>query len=375
MNPWLMAIFSASLILTAALAGYFLLAQPIWALLDCLAEPKRRRSQKIIWAGLMLILGIVGWSLVVGFWLGSAVALTYGLFATRSRTLRRATVIPLVLALILPLLPMSILLAVPEAEKQLPAPLRAKLATGRLDPVTFEEIPSETSEAAPNAAAERQQGPRDVFKALMVSRGGARALSDFTSFGPDQASARPVPANLQQVARSGQPEQLFALTKHEVGMLDMVSGRFTELDLDPALPEPSWPRAIAYDSRNKVLLFDSRGPLYLKNEETDSWLLINEQALDFSAMAYAQEHDCFYATVREMGDAHIRRLPRLHAHGAATTEIELPKTIPLESWMGHGIQLAYSHPDLVCLIDPFDERIQQRIYLIDPSLGRVRVSH
>jgi hypothetical protein len=364
MDGPLLVLFSITLFFSGVLAAYLLFIQPLWAFVECLASEGRRRSEKVVWAVMMALLGVLGWAFVLTFWLGSLVTLAYGLFGTRSRALRRATAIPLVAALVATVLPLGIMVAVPAAKDRLPEPLRAKLDAGEVDPITLAEFPVE---AEPAAGA-----PPGSFKALIMGTEGARALANFTIWGPDETSALPIPDALQQVAPTARAQYYYAVTKHEIGVLDAGSGRFVEMTVDSTLPEPSWPTAVAFDTERGRLVFDSRGPLYLCDTESQSWRILADMDLEFAAMIYAPDRGCFYAAVRDVGANHISRLAKLNPNCAIVDEVALSQVIPTRSWMDHRIQLAYAEGRLVCIVAPGRGEQRSRIYTIDPDVGVVR---
>jgi hypothetical protein len=383
MNDGLAILFLIGLLVEGLLFFHFLVVQPVWAFVDCATSADRTKNSKMVWLLMMGILAVIGWSLVVAFWLGAAVTVVYGLFATRSTALKKATGIPLAVTMALSVGLLGLMVAVPAAKDRIPAPIRERIMAGEVDPVTHETIETVDPEdlvdgedavdpeGAVGTAPEIDRG--DTFKALLITSSGSVALADFTLHGAVEGSAIPVSKKVQQVAAAPDGKTIYAVTKHEVGTLDPATGAFTEVHPDTSLPRVSWPIGCAYDAAEGVLLFDSRGPLYAFDDDRKEWKAIEQDGLEFCAMTHSPDRDTFYGLVSNVANDYVSRVVRINANGAVVGEIALSRNIPTHSWMDRKTQLSWSGGKLIVLVAPDAAAgTGMRMYVVDPDSGDVR---
>jgi len=371
MSDGFAALFMFGLFIEGLFLVHFFVVQPLWAFIECSVSNDRTKKTRTVWLLMMVILGIVGWSLIFTFWLGAAVTVAYGLFATRSRALKKATGIPLVSTLVLSAALIAIVVALPDARDRIPAPIRERIMAGEVDPVTYEAI--DTVAVNDEIVLQAQVDPGDTFKALLLTPSGTVALADFTLRGAEKRSAVPVSNRIQQVAAAPDGKTIYALTRHDVGTLDPATGKFTELPADTSLPRISWPIGCAYDASSGLLLFDSRGPLYTFQDDRDKWQTIEQDDLEFCAITHAPDREAFYGLVSEITEDYVSRIVRMNANGAVVEEIVLSQNIPTHSWTNRKTQLSWSNERLVILVAPgTTSGADMRMYVVDPDTGDVR---
>ncbi len=372
------ALTVGGLAMTGLLAAYMTFAQPLWALLECAFSSDRSGNAKLIWLIIMAVLLTVGWTFVVTFWLGGLATIVYAIFATRSRALRLATIIPLVSLVAVGIVAFSAMAALPRGRESLPEPFRSKLMRGEVDAKTLEPITPvspEELEAAPKAAVPivRLDPSTPKFDALLMTPQGTVSVAKYSAYGVDEGSAIPTSRHVKQIATDPATKTIYAITTHDLGTIDAETGTFQEMTIDPAAVDLSWPVGIAFDTDARVLIVGSRGPLWRYDVERERWQAIEDHGVDLAAATYAPADRCIYALVDKMSEPYLDQMVRLNAAGAVTAQLNLSHAIPTRKWTDRGVQLAYQSGRLYALVAPSRREggSGMRVYVIDPRSGEV----
>jgi hypothetical protein len=228
------------------------------------------------------------------------------------------------------------------------------------------------------------------FVALRFEHGraGPRAstLARFTLRGAEPEGALDVDTRVRHVAHDAANDRFFAITARNFGTITPSSGRFTEVQVDPSLGDFSWPRGIAFDSRERAVVIMTSHVytnFYRFDPRTSDWsrLPAEIRGLSLVALAYAEEPGCLFALERGHRDAALHTLHRFNDLGASLGTLRLDPPIPVSRDQVEYFQLQYSSGKLVLIVPSFPPdaedtgatapRAEDRVFVVDPANGRV----
>jgi hypothetical protein len=171
----------------------------------------------------------------------------------------------------------------------------------------------------------------------------------------------------------------YGITTHEVGRIVPNTGHFVELKADPAVSKPSWPAAIAYDSKQDLLLIAARSEGYSYNPKTGEWQTLSWLKDDgLVALAYDPGNELLYGLQTESGGRAATTLLQFNAKGALLAKTRLSNPIPVGQYPFSLVQLALAEDNLISIVSPSSEDLDAgantacRTYVIDPRSGECR---
>jgi len=359
------------LVLIGGCCLFFLVfVQPIWGVVDVAVSTEHSGGTKAAVILLTLLL------------LGPIMTFLYACFGTRSRVLRNSTLLCFAVVLLSGGSLLVLAIAVPVVKEKLP----------------WRTAPAENVE---NAAAAPMPGPADEvvansvdpetvpsFTAVQLARSGSGqwrvGIAEFNGHGPRPQSALPVVLPsiypLTHVAVDPHGPVYYGITTHEVGQIIPNTGQFVELKSDPSRSKPSWPAAIAYDSKQERLLIAARSQGYSYNPKTGEWQTLSWLKDDgIVALAYDAEHEMLYGLQAESGGEAATSVLQFNAQGALLSSIRLSSPIPVGRYPFPLAQLAFAENQLICMVSPSEQDLDAgvatgcTIYLIEPRSGECRV--
>jgi hypothetical protein len=194
------------------------------------------------------------------------------------------------------------------------------------------------------------------------------------------AGARPLPAGVNRVAVDPRGLTYYGIVGHRsVGRLDLRTGEVTRLDVDPKLPELSWPCGIAFDTKRNRLVITTLGGvghMYAFSPDTGTWALLGTMRyVDIESLTYSAADDCFYGLDRPMGETRTPRIHRFAPDGKALGMANLPESLPNDAGVAHYApnQLVAAGRSLYLLTSPGwlagREAIPVRCLRVDPATG------
>jgi hypothetical protein len=345
-------------------AGFLLAIQPIWGIVDVAVDKEHSGGTKALVIVLTLLV------------LGPIMTFFYACFGTRSKALRRTTLIAFSVVMIAGIGAIGIAVAVPAAKRVWKSADTA--------------VSSEQSKTAAPLSLERVSADQIVpFTALHIVPKDPSAwsvcIAEFTGYGPKADSTIPVvlPSIYPVSHLAIDPIGLayYAITTHEVGRIIPATGRFIELETDPAIGKPSWPSAIAYDSRQGLLLIAARSQGYSFNPSTGQWKIVpGLKDDDIVALQYAPEEQVLYGLRTKPGGELATKLIKLSAGGALLGEVSLSQPIAVGRYPFPMTQLCWSGDQLIVLVsahgpDGADRisRTNPAMYSVAPTSGVCRV--
>lgn len=345
-----------------ALAFIVGLVLPWWAIIDC-ALSRRSNGVKAV----AIVLLVITWGL------GSIV---YGLCLASSKVMRVVTVVAV--------LGVTIFLGAGVASLLGGAAIhgREQAEAKRRERQQLESA-FQPASIAPSAVA--------GFHALHFTLGDtgprAAAVARFTLAGPEANSARDTDRTVRHAAFDAEGQRWFALTAHEFGTLSSTSGRFTKIDVDPALTDFAWPKGVAYDAVNKqvyVLTSHVHTHFFRYDPNTSAWERLPTEIRDLPlvGLAHSARDGSLYALELPSSAMALRRVHRFNSAGASLGAVELWPPIPLSDGYEDLLQIAESDGRLVVLLPPAELRALRvaqgataaapnRIFVIDPASGQV----
>ena len=340
-----------------------LLLLPWWAIFDC-ALSSRSGGLKVV--GVILLL--ITW----GF--GS---LVYGLLVTTSRALRVATAVAFG--------GVFLLLGAGGVSLIAGAGVHGKLRADELR----RERDQIVAQFRPAAIPARDL---DAFGALHFTYNAfghaTTALARFSAAGPDFDSARDTDRTVRQVACTPGGARCWALTSHDFGEVDPSSGRFTRIDVAPSLTDFSWPKGIAFDSKERKVYVVTGGvftKFYRFDPEKAAWDVLPAEirGLSIVNLTYSASDRCLYAMEHDAHDQALRRLQRFNTSGASLGAIELTPAIPIAEGAEDLFQIHASGDKLFLILPPESVTAQSvgtggatgasRLFVADPGTGEVFV--
>ena len=350
---------------------FLIFIQPIWGVVDVAVSKEHSGGTKAAVILLTLLL------------FGPVMTFFYACFGTRSRVLKRSTLISFLVLFLAGGLLLGLSIAVPMVKQKLP---------WRTTPAVPAESAEMAEDAPPGGQAEilaNSVNPETVpsFTAVHLARNGAAqwtaAVAEFNGHGIRPQSALPVELPsiypLTHVAVDPQTHVNYGITTHEVGRILPDTGRFVELKSDPGLPKPSWPAAIAYDSKQGLVLVAARSQGYSYNPKTGGWQTLAWLKDDgMVALAYDSGNEVLHGLQTERGGTSAATLVQFNAKGALLAKHRLSNPIPVGRYPFPLAQLMWADERLICLVTPSSEELDAgvtpgcRTYVIEPRSGECR---
>jgi hypothetical protein len=307
----------------------------------------------------------------------------YACFGTRSRVLRRSTLFSFVVLLLSGGAALGLAIAVPMLKQKLP---------WRSAPAQSAETAENTKTApvpVPAAVAVNSVAPETVpsFTAVHLVRDGSTrwtaAVAEFNGHGPKPQSALPVVLPdfypLTHLAVDPQGPVYYGITTHEVGRIVPDTGRFEELKPAPGVSKPSWPSAIAFDSKQGRLLIAARSMGYAYDPKTGAWQELSWLKDEgIVALAYDPRTELLYGLQREGVSKVATILLQFNAKGALLARTVLSNPIPVGGYPSPLAQLVVAEDNLISIVYPSQEKNNANVaggcslYLIEPRSGDCR---
>lgn len=354
------------LLLVGGCCLFFLVfIQPIWGVVDVAVSKEHSGGTKAAVILLTLLL------------LGPIMTFFYACFGTRSRVLRRSTLSSFVVLLLAGGAALGLAIAVPMLKQKLPW----RTAPAETAETTAAAPVHEPAEVAANSV---DPGTVPSFTAVhLVSDGSARwtaAVAEFNGHGPKPQSALPVVLPdfypLTHLAVDPEGPVYYGITTHVVGRIASDSGRFEELKSTPGVSKPSWPSAIAFDSKQGRLLIAARSTGFSYNLKTGAWQELSWLKDEgIVALAYDPRTELLYGLQREGVSKVATILLQFNAKGALIARTVLSNPIPLGPYPSPLAQLVLAEDNLISIVYPAPEKHTASVtsgcslYLIDPRSG------
>jgi hypothetical protein len=347
---------------------FLIFIQPIWGIVDVATSKEHSGGTKATVILLTLLL------------LGPIMTFFYACFGSRSRILRVTTLICFVVFLFSGGAMLGLAIAVPALKQKLP--WQTATAGNTKSPVA---APANglTEVAADSVDPETLPSFTAVH---LVRYGSARwtaAIAEFNGHGPKPQSALPVVLPdfypLTQIAVDPQGPAYYGITTHEVGRIVPDTGRFEELISSPDVSKPSWPSAIAFDSKQGLVLIAARSTGYSYNPKTGAWQELPWLKDDgIVALAYDPRNELLYGLQRESVSKVAANLLQFNAKGSLIARTVLSNPIPVGNYPSPLAQLVLAEDGLISIVYPSPEKPNASvatgcsIYLIDPRSGDCR---
>ncbi len=354
-----------ALVLLGAMSAFFLIVvQPIWSLVEMIASDKYSGRDKIRIVLLSVFLG--------------PIMTVYSWFAPQSRILRRATLSALAVLAFTAISVVTIVIAVPAARHPWVSTVGAATASGSGATPSGEGFAGEPLPA----------GEVTPFTALHIVRnnpsGWSVCIAQFTGFGPKADSTIPLVLPsiypITHLAIDAENHAYYAITTHAVGRIIPETGRFLKFEINPAIGTPSWPSAIAYDSKQHVLLISAQSQGYSYSPATREWKgLWGFKDDGIIALTYSEDEGVVYALRAEFAGERATKLRKLSPKGARLAEVNLSQPIAVGRDPFPLAQLCWSGKQLIALISPPEPLGQtsgsvakSAMYSLDPATGLCR---
>jgi hypothetical protein len=238
---------------------------------------------------------------------------------------------------------------------------------------------------SPESIAANEVAP---FKALHLvpqeTAGWSICIAEFTGFGPKAESTIPLVLPsiypVTHLAINDEGPVYYAITTHDVGRIIPATGKFVELEPDPAIGKPSWPCAIAYDFRQGLLFIAARSQGYSYKPSTGEWkscLVSKDDGL--VGLVCASKDEALYG-LRSKEGGRATKLIRISLNGAMLGQTDLSQPIPVGDYPFPLAQLCWSGERLVVLVSPSKReasrapsRLAATMYTIEPESGLCRL--
>ena len=304
----------------AGLAALFMLVLPIWAIVD--AAGREDKDSRVIW----IVVMIVSWGL------GS---LIYGLFGTKTKSLRRFTALAIVFLIIGFALTISSCIGA--------LALGRKAEQGRLE---VEKAHKEEVLANLRNDARDPGNFVPAYGLLPTGMTGSATLVQYGPSGPDLAAARALDTELRYVTADAAAQVIYGLTDHDFGTVSP-DGHFQILKPPPEIKSVSWGSGLAYDASSKKVLIASRAgadsALIRFDPATSAWTRLNvNRGFEPLAIAADPENNKLYVLPELMGKRQISRIEIRNLDGAQIGGINLSMPLPFEATTFEKPQLMYS---------------------------------
>jgi hypothetical protein len=348
---------------------FLIFIQPIWGVVDVAVSKEHSGGVKAAVILLTLLL------------LGPIMTFFYACFGTRSRALRGSTLITFVVLLLSGGVMLGLAIAVPSLQQKLSWQTTA--AGNARPPVT---APTDGPAEVEATSVDPETVPS--FTAIHLARDGSSrrtaAVAEFDGHGLKPQSAQPVimmPGYdpITHLAVDPQGPVYYGITTHEVGRIVSGTGRFEELKVTPGVSKPSWPSAIAFDSKQDLLLIAARSTGYSYNPSTGVWQelpWLKDEGI--VGLAYDPRNELLYGLQRENISKFAMNLLQFNAKGALIATTVLSNPIPVGPYPSPRAQLVLAEDKLISIVYPSPETqnasvtIGCSIYLIDPRSGDCR---
>jgi hypothetical protein len=225
------------------------------------------------------------------------------------------------------------------------------------------------------------------FTAVHLGHGGAArwvaAIAEFNGHGPNPQSALPVALPdfypLTHLAVDPQGPAYYGITTHEVGRIDSATGRFEAFKSPASGAKLSWPSALAFDSKQGLLLIAARSTGFSFNPKTGAWQELPWLKDDgLVALAYDPGREQLYALQRDSGSKVAANLLQFNARGAQIKRTLLSNPIPVGDYPAPMAQLALAGDNLVSIVHASPEQANASVttgvslFIIDPQSGECR---
>ena len=209
------------------------------------------------------------------------------------------------------------------------------------------------------------------------------SISDFDLRGPIADTAVPVNVPsiypLNQIAIDTEGQRVYGVTTHMVGKIVPATGNFVEIEIDPALPELSWPSGIAFDSHNRKLVVVARSGVYFFDPASGEWTHTPKfGGLDLLSLTYDESEQVFYGLVSGFGRDFVDKIATINADGAVISTMLLSEGLPTASLPAGRVQLMMSPKELIILVSSYRSRrgsdedvAASKIYLVDLQTGDI----
>ena len=157
------------------------------------------------------------------------------------------------------------------------------------------------------------------------------------------------------------------------------TGRFEELKPALGVSKPSWPSAIAFDTKQGRLLIAARSTGFSYDSKTGVWqelAWLKDEGI--VALAYDPRTELLYGLQREGASKVATTLLQFNAKGALIARTVLSNPIPVGPYPSPLAQLVLTEDNLISILYPSPERHHAdaatgcTLYLIDPRSGDCR---
>lgn len=359
------------LILAVTLGLFLCVVHPIWGMIDCAVSRELTPGAKAAWIFIMIVAWAFGSILYAfisaSYLLKSVTRLTLLILAT-------AVLLIVVLATAFPAVRARWTGSGSPRESSdhstLSPPVSSPGAADKMPGITAESAGLEPFTALHFVGIELYRDSVSVVRFEADGRPGARVL-------PVVCQSSNTPTRL---AVDTEEHRFYALTEHDVGTIDLDTGRFATLPIDAKLPKLSWPGGIAFDSRRRLLVVTAESAAYAYDPSTRKWSTIPEFAnLRLCGLTYSPIRQNFFGLAGSPTGGSIRRLLEIAPDGSVLRSVPLSPSIPSGPFGGRGVQfLPNGHKLLVIAPAPVSEDRAPSgpaepdcRYLVDPAKGRV----
>jgi len=365
------------LLVLGALCVFFLVCiQPIWGIVDVAASKEQSGGVKAVVIILTLVL------------LGPLMTIGYAFFGTRSTGFRMTTVVTLTVLLSSGLYAVGLALAVPAtqgvfgviAQLASDAGLNVSAYSARGSGTAPDPAGEQPSGSVGASYARSQFAPFPAIHLVPTSQSSwSASIAKFSGQGPTASALVPLiqPSiyPISHLAIDFSKPSVYAMTTHSVGRIAPATGEFIELGVDPAVGKPSRPSAIAFDSKQGLLLIAARSTGYSYNPSTGEWKRLEGLKDDnIVALEYVEDLGVVYGLRSKPGGRQVTKLIRVSPDGSLLEEKALSMPIPVGIYPHTMAQLCHTGDELIVVVSATSERgatepCHQTLFSIDPSSG------
>jgi hypothetical protein len=357
------------LLLVGGCSLFFLIfVQPIWSVVDVAVSKEHSGGTKATIILLTLLL------------LGPIMTFFYACIGTRSRILKGSTLISFVVVLLSGGSMLGLAIAVPALKQKLPW---LSTTTGNANSPTVSPVDGPAEIAVNSIDPETIPSFTAVHLVRDRSTRWTAAVAEFNGHGPKPQSALPVVLPdfypLTHLAVDPHGPVYYGITTHVVGRIAQDTGRFEELESTPGVSKPSWPSAIAFDSKQGLLLIAARTTGFSYDPKTGEWQELSWLKDEgIIALAYGSRNELLYGLQREGVSKVATNLLQFNAKGALIARTILSNPIPVGPYPSPLAQLVLAGDNLISIVHPSPEKHSAttatgcRLYIIDPRSGECR---
>jgi hypothetical protein len=263
------------------------------------------------------------------------------------------------------------------------------------DPLTVDSVQNDPRLASdfpkPMPAAELPKVKFEATHQVATSRFDVTgSFGNFTQNGPDRDSLKPLPRDIRRLAFDPKRKKHYGLTAHQVHEVDLDKKKSTKMDLGSDVPELSWPRAIAFDTKQDRLLVVASKSIYAYSPANGKWAVLAElpRGTEVAALGYHSKDDTVYGLGQELfGEERSTRpiLFHFNAQGAIVKATELPAPM-FPGLLGRGpesrAQLVGAGDYLAVVIggaaprneDGRTSKAESFLFLVDPKTDKVKLA-